>query len=91
MGGGGGKKQSRFCLCSDSHPNGPNFQIGKVDESSYSVFHYGGRFILFRERASTMRSSGHMETFTMRLECVVGHAGLIKEFAGTIQVVGQAS
>ena len=33
-----------------------------------------------------MQSSRHMETFTIRLECVYH---LIKEFAGTIQVAGQ--
>lgn len=31
-----------------------------------------GPFILFR-RGSTVQSSRHMETFTIRLECVVGH------------------
>lgn len=68
---GGVQKQSRICLFSDSLP------IGLISRLKEWMSHFTASFIirpftLFR-RVSTMQSSRHMETFTIRLECVVGH------------------
>lgn len=86
---GGVQKQSRICLFTDSLPIGLISRLKRVDESFYREFHYRAVYSVQKSEHNAEQQA-HGNIYDAPGVCGRSYH-LIKESAGTIQVVRQAS